>query len=172
MLFETILGGITGLVGNIVTSIFNYKSAKLEIDRAKQQNEFDLKMVDAETRAMIMEAKANIRVTQAQVEGAVDIKDAEAEIAAFKKINSEASLELYNQLKKNVAIATRCKAASQREYDDLKADYEGWFKSSTSAMAVDRQRVTPVWLDSYFGQMVIAYVAMHRTFGAIVIPEH
>ena len=101
-----------------------------------------------------------------------DIKDAEAEIAVFKKINSEASLELYNQLKKNVAIATRCKAASQREYDNLKADYEGWFKSSTSAMAVDRQRVTPVWLDSYFGQMVIVYVAMHRTFGAIVIPEH
>ena len=78
MLFETILGGITGLLGNVVTSIFNYKSAKLEIDRAKQQNEFNLKMVDAETRAMIMEAKANIRVTQAQVEGAIDIKDAEA----------------------------------------------------------------------------------------------
>jgi len=101
-----------------------------------------------------------------------DIKDAEAEIAAFKKLNTEASLELYNQLKKNVAIATRCKAASQREYDDLKADYEGWFKSSTSAMAVDRQRVTPVWLDSNIGQMIIIYVAMHRTFGAIAIPEH
>ena len=101
-----------------------------------------------------------------------DIKDAEAEIAAFKKLNTEASLALYNQLKKNVAIATKCKAASQREYDDLKADYEGWFKSSTSVMVVDRQRVTPVWLDSYVAQMLVAYVAMHRAFNGIPVPEH
>lgn len=101
-----------------------------------------------------------------------DIEDAQAEIAAFKKINSEASLELYNQLKKNVAIAKKCKAASQREYDDLKADYEGWFKSSTSAMMVDRQRVTPVWLGTYFGQMVMAHVRMQNMFNGIVVPAH
>ena len=101
-----------------------------------------------------------------------DIKDAEAEIAAFKKLNTEASLKLYNQLKKNVAIATKCKAASQREYDDLKADYEGWFKSSTSAMAVDRQRVTPVWLNSHIGNMFALYVVMHGTFIGLPIPEH
>ena len=101
-----------------------------------------------------------------------DIKDAEAEIAAFKKIGSEASLALYNQLKKNVAIATKCKAASQREYDDLRADYEGWFKDTNSVMAVDRQRVTPAWIATYYGQLIIAYARMYNSFNAISVPEH
>ncbi|MEM7085995.1 MAG: hypothetical protein AAF489_07425 [Bacteroidota bacterium] len=101
-----------------------------------------------------------------------DIKAAQAQIEAYKKIDSEASLEFYNQLKKNLAIATKCKEASQREYDDLRAAYEGWFKDSTSAMEVDRQRVTPAWLHSYFGQMLVAYIAIYNTFNAIPIPEH
>ncbi|WP_299557199.1 hypothetical protein [Seonamhaeicola sp.] len=101
-----------------------------------------------------------------------DIKKAEAEIEAYINLDSEISLELYHQLKENLAIATKCKEASQREYDDLRADYEGWFNESTSAMTIDRQRVTPYWLGEYIGQMVIIYSAVFVVFKKIPVPEH
>ena len=101
-----------------------------------------------------------------------DIKDQTAEIEAFKKISSEASRELYNQLKKNVAIATRCKAASQKEYDALKADYEGWFKQSTSFMVVDRERITPASLHLKMVQLAVLYVALNSIFKKIPVPTH
>lgn len=77
MLLETILGAATGIIGNLVSGIFKYKTQKLEMELAKVENEHDLAMVKAETEAMVMEAKANIAVTKAQVEGAVELKDAE-----------------------------------------------------------------------------------------------
>jgi len=46
-------------------------------------------MLEGETRAMIMEAKANIKVTQAQVEGAIDLKDAEAFMQSQKLGNQK-----------------------------------------------------------------------------------
>jgi hypothetical protein len=87
MLIETILGGVTGLVGNIVSSIFKYKNTKLEIEGIKLKNEHDLKMVEAETKAMIMEARANIKITQAQVEGAIEIEDSQSFMEAQKQGN-------------------------------------------------------------------------------------
>ena len=32
MLIETILGGVTGLLGNVVSGIFKYKNTKLEME--------------------------------------------------------------------------------------------------------------------------------------------
>lgn len=78
MLIETILGGVTGLIGNVVGGIFKYKEAKLMLQGEKLRYTHELSMVKAETQAMIMEAKANIKITQAQVEGAIDIADAKA----------------------------------------------------------------------------------------------
>jgi len=87
MLIETILGGLTGLIGNVVGSIFKYKQAKLEMDMLKLKNEHEVAMVKAETEAMIEEAKANIKITQAQVEGAIDIADANAYMQSLKEGN-------------------------------------------------------------------------------------
>jgi hypothetical protein len=87
MLLETILGGVTGLLGNVVSGIFKYKNTKLELQGKQLQFKHDLAMVEAETKAMIMEAKANIKVTQAQVEGAIEIEDSKAFMEAQKQGN-------------------------------------------------------------------------------------
>jgi len=71
MILETILGGVTGLIGNVVGGIFKYKTAKL-------QAEHDEKMIKLETEAMVMEAKANIAITRATVEGEIEIADSKA----------------------------------------------------------------------------------------------
>jgi len=92
MLFEAILGGVTGLIGNAVGGWFKLKHAKIELDIHELNNKHDLAMVKAETEAMIMEAKANIKITQAQVEGAIDIKDAEA----FMQSQKEGNKALFN----------------------------------------------------------------------------
>jgi hypothetical protein len=87
MILETILGGLTGLIGNVVSGWFKLKNTQIEHDTQKLNNEHKLKMLEAETKAMILEAKANIRITQAQVEGAIDIKDADAFITSQKEGN-------------------------------------------------------------------------------------
>ncbi|WP_296385749.1 hypothetical protein [Winogradskyella sp.] len=116
---------------------------------------------------------SRMRLLLAKIEDCnTDITDAEAEIETFKKIDSEASLALYNQLKKNVRIATKCKKASQKEYDDLRADYEGWFGDETSVMSVDRQRITSAWLNQYLIAMISYYGAMYIVFNGIAVPEH
>lgn len=87
MLIETILGGVTGLIGNVVSGIFKYKNTKLEMERDVLQNSHEVNMVKIETQAMIAEAKANIKITQAQVEGAVEIEDSKAFMEAQKQGN-------------------------------------------------------------------------------------
>jgi len=78
MILETILGGVTGLIGNVVGGWFKLKQARLQSEIRTADRMHEIAMVKAETQAMIMEAKANIKITQAQVEGAIDLKDAEA----------------------------------------------------------------------------------------------
>ena len=87
MILETILGGVTGLIGNVVGGWFKLKHAKLQKEIKDGDRKHEVAMVKAETEAMIMEAKANIKITQAQVEGAVDLKDAEAYIQSQKEGN-------------------------------------------------------------------------------------
>jgi len=78
VLIETILGGVTGLLGNLVGAYFKYKDAQIQVELQKAKFEHELKMVSAETQAMIMEAKANIAITRANVEGAIELEDAKA----------------------------------------------------------------------------------------------
>jgi hypothetical protein len=87
MLIETILGGITGLIGNAVGGWFKLKQKKLDLDIKKMEHKHELEMVTAETKAMIMEAKANIKITQAQVEGAIEIEDAKSYMQSQKEGN-------------------------------------------------------------------------------------
>ena len=71
MPWDIILGGLTGLIGSAITSIFNFKTEKLRGD-------IKIKTITAETNAMIEEAKANIAITRAQIEGEVEIADSNA----------------------------------------------------------------------------------------------
>ncbi len=80
MLWETILGGITGIIGTVLTSYINYKQKKLEYDH-------EAKMIELETKAMLAEAEANIKITKAQVEGAIELADASAYIESQKQGN-------------------------------------------------------------------------------------
>jgi len=89
MLFETIFGGVTGLIGSVVGGIFKYKTMKAQIELKKAEHSHEMNMVKAESDAMIAEAKANIAITRAQVEGAVDLKDAEAYVASQKEGNKQ-----------------------------------------------------------------------------------
>ncbi len=114
MLIETILGGVTGLIGNVVGGWFKLKHAKVELDTHKLDNAHELSMMEAETKAMIMEAKANIRITQAQVEGAVDMKDADAYI----KSQEEGNKSLFNN-----------------KWIDALMGVTGWWKIITLPMA-------------------------------------
>jgi hypothetical protein len=71
---DILFGGITGLLGNVLTSFFKYKNAKMEFDHKE-------KMVKLETEAMLEEAKAQISIAKARIEGEVEL----AEVEAYKE---------------------------------------------------------------------------------------
>ena len=101
-----------------------------------------------------------------------DQKDLEAELAAMEKLKPNISLELYNQAKKNLGIANRCKAAAQRQYDDLRADYEGWFGESTSGMPVGGEWITALLLHNRMAIMLSGYSGLYGIFGTFQEPKH
>lgn len=114
MILETILGGVTGLIGNVVGGWFKLKERKLDLDIQKLNNKHEVDMLKYETQAMIMEAKANIKITQAQVEGAVDIKDAQA----FMQSQREGNKSLFSN-----------------KWIDALMRIEGWWKIITLPLA-------------------------------------
>lgn len=77
---DIILGGITGLVGNVITGVMNFKTMKVKF-------EHEAKMVALETAAMKEEAKMQIAVTKAEIEGAVELADSAAYMESIKAGN-------------------------------------------------------------------------------------
>jgi len=75
--FNLIFGGITGLIGSITTSITNYKIQKLK-------NEHEVIMVKENTKAMIAETEANIKITQVETEATVELADAGAYLKSIE----------------------------------------------------------------------------------------
>jgi hypothetical protein len=71
---DIILGGLTGLIGNAVTSWTQYKTKSMEFTHKEN-------MVKLETMAMLEEAKAQISITKARIEGEVEL----AEVGAYKE---------------------------------------------------------------------------------------
>ncbi|MFA5485394.1 MAG: hypothetical protein WC260_04075 [Candidatus Pacearchaeota archaeon] len=71
MLWETILGSLTGLVGNLITSITNYKTQKLKNEHDQKLYEFKIKELGAKTDAAI-------KITEAKISGEVELADTEA----------------------------------------------------------------------------------------------
>ena len=82
MVWDVVLGGIAGLVGNAITSYFTYKQKYMEYSHAE-------KMIELETKAMIAEAEANIKIVKAQVEGAIEVADSSAYMESIKQGNRE-----------------------------------------------------------------------------------
>lgn len=78
MPWDLIFGGVTGLLGTIWSSYNKRKEREMDLKDRENQRAHDLRMVDAQTRAMQAEAEANIRVTEAQVAGAVELENARA----------------------------------------------------------------------------------------------
>jgi len=87
MLLETILGGVTGLIGNVVGGWFKLKHAQVQQEMLGIKNNHEVAMVKVETEAMIMESKANIAITRAQIEGAVELADANVYLQSQKEGN-------------------------------------------------------------------------------------
>ncbi|MCK5611089.1 hypothetical protein KAR91_54955 [Candidatus Pacearchaeota archaeon] len=83
---DIILGGVTGLLGNGITSYFKYKNAKMEYTHKE-------KMVDLETKAMIKEAEMQIDIAKSRIEGEVELAD----VAAFETSQKTGSQKLFHE---------------------------------------------------------------------------
>lgn len=114
MLIEGLLGTVTGIIGNAVGAWFKLKDRKLQIEGIKLTHEHEVNMVRIQTQAMIAEAKANIKVTQAQVEGAIEIEDSRAFMEAQKQGN---------------------KSLFSNQWIDALMQIEGWWKIITLPLA-------------------------------------
>ena len=85
---ESIIGGISGLLGGIATAIVNYKIQKLKNEHEKIMAEIELKKMDKEKEIMIAEAEASVKITQAEIEGATEL----AEIKGYTETHKERPL--------------------------------------------------------------------------------
>lgn len=79
---DVLLGGVTGLLGNLVTGWMNHKTTKLS-------NEHEQKMVALETAAMKEESKMQIAISKAEIEGAVELADSAAYMESIKVGNKK-----------------------------------------------------------------------------------
>lgn len=79
---DILLGGVTGLVGNIITGVMKYKNQKLQFQH-------EARMVALETAAMREEAKMKIAITKAEIEGAVELADAHAYTQTLKAADKQ-----------------------------------------------------------------------------------
>lgn len=67
---DALLGGLTGIIGNVITSITNYKTMKAS-------NEHDEKMIGLQTAAQKERMHMQIEVSKAKISGELEIKEAE-----------------------------------------------------------------------------------------------
>lgn len=79
---DIIVGAVTGLLGSIVTGYTNIKTQKMK-------NEHEVAMIDAETKAMIAETQANIQIIKTEVEGKIDLQDAQTYAIGQKEGNKD-----------------------------------------------------------------------------------
>lgn len=83
MILEGFLGAFSGILGNAITNYLNLRQQKLK-------NEHELKMVEAETKAMIAEKDANIRVSEMELAQEMERVDADIYKESQKQGNKKA----------------------------------------------------------------------------------
>lgn len=81
-MIETILGVATGFLGNIITSFTNLKTQKLK-------NEHDLKMRDYDLKEREAEAKYQLAIESAQLEGTIENAEAAAYLESLRGANND-----------------------------------------------------------------------------------
>lgn len=86
--WDVILGGLTGLIGNIVTGIVNYKTMKVK-------NSHEAKMVALQTAAKKAENKMRIELASAQIAGEIELADAEAYTKGLEQADKETFSEAW-----------------------------------------------------------------------------
>lgn len=86
-----ILGGLLGVMGSFVTSIFNYKQKKQEAAQALAQQKFELDKIKAESERELAvikaETEAKVKIVETQTKGAIDLSDAQAYVESQKGAN-------------------------------------------------------------------------------------
>ncbi len=83
---DLIFGGITGLVGSAITSIFKYKNLKIE-------NSHIEKMVGLTSDAMVKKGQMDIQINKAKIAGKIDLAD----IASFDTSQEIGSKKLFHE---------------------------------------------------------------------------
>jgi hypothetical protein len=78
-------GGITGLVGNLISTVFQFINQK-------QKNKHDLAMKRLDMEAMEREAKMNIQITEAKIQGDIQV----AEMNAFSETIKQNAVDKLN----------------------------------------------------------------------------
>lgn len=82
-MLDVILGGVTGLVGNIITAWSNYKTQKLKNEHAERMYEFKIQELGAKTDAAI-------KITEAKISGEVELADSRAYDTSQREGNKKA----------------------------------------------------------------------------------
>lgn len=80
-MLDLIFGGLTGLIGTIWGGYNNRKLKELDMQSKSHEHQYNLAIIKAESDALIVEANANIKITSAITNGAIEL----AEIDAFSK---------------------------------------------------------------------------------------
>ncbi len=97
MLVESILGVISGVGVNIVTSIISYKNKQLELEKVKIEGEYKIKEIEAMSKATIAEAEANLKRDIIVTEGAYPQKELDVIAKGYemedKRLTSDKSVE-------------------------------------------------------------------------------
>ncbi|MDO9549069.1 MAG: hypothetical protein Q7J65_08920 [Candidatus Marinimicrobia bacterium] len=76
ILTSIIGGGLTGLIGNALTSFTNFRMQKLK-------NQHEEKMTELDMQTIRLEAEMQVKVTQAETEGKISLADMEALKASY-----------------------------------------------------------------------------------------
>lgn len=98
---ETILGGLTGLFGSVVTSVTNYKTQKLKNDHDVVLAKIEIERMSKESEMMLAEIQANLQITQVQTEASIDLADAEVyktgiQAASVKTLSDKVHEKLFS----------------------------------------------------------------------------
>jgi hypothetical protein len=78
MILESLFGSLVGIVGSGVTAFANYKTSQLQAQEREAERKFELAKIEAETKAMIAESEASIKVAQVTYRGQTDVEEAKA----------------------------------------------------------------------------------------------
>ena len=100
-----------------------------------------------------------------------DLKEFESELETLANLEI-LSQEEYNDAKNNLEIVKQCKENTQKELDELRADYADWFASSSSVMIINRERITPLFFQDSMFSVISLYGVITILYNGLPQPEH